>query len=284
VTGDYYDPTCTGYFEIGDAYSSQLEKINLGPISKTNTVSYFSAVVPGLIPNRVYNYRAGVNCASGSTTGDMVSFYSNAPVVLQPKKIVYVAPVGAKTTASVKQNTNSGVAAVANANNQLGLAIESLDPNIAVGGQAAFRLSFKNKGNKDLQNISFKVLLGNSLTLESASVGDAQKGAKEFTVSIPQLGENMGGEIILLTNISKSAKVGDKLTLNTDASYTTTAGVKGVTKTAGLAFVNEEAEIVTANTAKNWQPKTFLEWLITFLVLAAFIAAVRVVVKAFKKV
>ncbi len=295
IKGDENTQQCVSFFNYGTNYN--LVNRTAGQNLYSNyTVNYFSKAIGGLSPNTTYYYKAGVTCANGTKFGNIVSFKTPAIkyVYVAKKKIVYN-----HNYVKPKTEVSSTSTCLCDKSEYLTLLVENMENVATIGKVANYKISFKNISKENLSNIAVRVVLPDEETIFSASSGQYTKGTKTYLLTIPSLGSYEEGSVILTTTVDAKAQVGKQMIVNGYANYTvptivkggqpltgevtayalsTTGTQDGITNNAGM-----NGNITNANsTMPSWLPTSFMEWVISLLVFAIFISALKYVFTAFK--
>jgi hypothetical protein len=289
--------SCSAYFQYGTNYNL-VNSTNPQSLFNSYTTNSFSQAVYGLSSNTTYYYRAVSNCADGIKYGSIMSFRTGSTYV-KPAKPVYVnkpitvvvkSPVICNCDSTTNSNTTNGGATVATT--YMDLVVERLEAGATIGGNANYRITYKNVASTTLQDVAIRVIFPEELTIVSSDRGDYTVGKNTLTLSIPQLISLEEGRISVNTKVSDKGVSGNQVVVNAYANYTVPSIVRN-----GAMFKDEVTayvlSVLTTGGVTNGGTTTsgnttlfggnFFEWLIMLVLVLGFILAMVYLFTASKR-
>lgn len=262
-----YSGTSSAWFEWGTTGS-------LGTRTNTQSVTgtgsnYYSDLVSGLTPGRVYYYRAVVQNPNGIAYGDIVRFQTQTPVTPQPPRVI---------TQVVRQPVREVVVAQS-APSLLELRVENVYDRMCVNGDMEYTVSYRNISGQTLQNAILRVIHPKELTFINASRGDYEVVDRALTIPLGELSAGESGSIVVRTRVNNEAVRGNVAVLTAQVVYTNPATKAQEDAIAySLITVSEDCPNLLGASAFGigaFFPNTLLGWLILILIILALIVLGR---------
>ncbi|MBP6858083.1 MAG: DUF11 domain-containing protein [Candidatus Pacebacteria bacterium] len=233
----------------------------------TNTSTYISDTVSGLIPNTTYYYRTVVQNQNGTAYGDIVKFQtqkntvvSNPPTVIT--KVITRDVVVAKSTASL-----------------LELRVENVYDRMCINGEMDYTVSYKNISSQTLQNSVLRVTLPKELTLINSSRGDYEVVDRTITIALGDIPAGGSGTVQVRAKVNTTAVIGNLAVTTATVVYTNTI-TRAQEDAIAYSLVNisndcPNVNVLGASAFGLFLPSTLLGWLILILVILALIVIGR---------
>jgi hypothetical protein len=289
--------SCSAYFQYGTNYNL-VNTTNPQSLYNNYAVNNFSQALYGLSLNTTYYYRAVTNCGGYVQYGNVMSFhtagYTVKPVyVKKPVTTVVKSPVICSCNNVSAGDTNSSNGGVVANDIYMDLVVERLEAGAPVGGQATYRVTYKNVASTTLTDVALRVILPSELSMVSADKGSFTAGGSSLTFGVSQLAPLEEGRVTIVTRVADSATLNNQISVNAYANYSVPTIVKN-----GAVFKDEVTAYVlsvvtngttgnngnvTTTSADSIFGQNTLEWIILLALILGFIAAMMYLFSASKR-
>lgn len=261
----------TSWFQWGT--NSSLNFRTNAQAVNSNSSTYYSEPISGLVPGGVYYYRAVVQNQNGIAYGDIVRFQTqkttvvvNPPTKVITKVITQKDVVVAKSTASL-----------------LELRVENVYDRMCVGGEMDYTVSYKNISSQTLQNAVLRITHPKELTFINSSRGDYEVVDRTVTIALGDIPAGGAGTVQVRARVNTNAVIGNLAVTTATVVYTNTItrAQEDAIAYSLITVSNDCPSNLGANAfgIASFFPTTLLGWLILILVILALIVLGRQIYK-----
>jgi hypothetical protein len=262
----------TSYFEWGTSGSFG-NRTNAQSVT-SNTSTYISDSISGLVPGGVYYYRTVVQNQNGTAYGETVRFQT------QRNGVVVVNPTPAPRVLT-RVVTQKDVVVAQSAPSLLELRVENVYDKMCIGGEMDYTVSYRNISGQTLQNAVLRIAHPKELTFINSSRGDYEVVDRTVTISLGDIPAGGAGTVQVRARVNTSAVIGNLAVTTATVVYTNT-NTRAQEDAIAYSLVTVSNDCPTANNLGanafgigSFFPSTLLGWLLLILVILALIVLGR---------
>jgi|GEM_PF-4729593 len=226
-----------------------------------------SATVTGLLPGRVYYYRAVAENAFGQGTGSVLSFItSEVAGVATPPPTTIVRPTTTIVTRGV--STSSLVK----------LSIDGGAELITLGEKRYYHVEWENISNQTLEDVVLRVILPGTMIFEGTNKGEFSPADNSLNLDLGNLRSGDGDDLFLAASVRPGTKDGEVIVVVANLVYTETSGVQGdATAYASHRVGVGDGSVLGASAlfGAGFLPDSFFGWLILIILILILVALLR---------
>ncbi len=261
----------TAWFEWGTS-GSLGSRTNAQSVN-TNSSTYYSSPISGLVSGGVYFYRAVVQNQNGTVYGDIVRFQTTQVSVVTPPRVI-TQIVRVPTTSVVTANSAPSL---------LELRVENVYDRMCIGGDMDYTVTYRNISGQTLQNAVLRITHPKELTFINSSRGNYEVVDRTVTISLGDIPAGAQGNVQVRARVNSEAIMGNLAVTTATVVYTNTITRAQEDAIAySLITVSNDCPNVLGASAfgiGSFFPTTLVGWLLLILVILALIVITRQIYK-----
>ncbi len=257
----------TAWFEWGTS-GSLGSRTNAQSVN-TNSSTYYSSPISGLVSGGAYYYRAVVQNQNGTAYGDVVRFQTTQISVVTPPRVI-TQIVRVPTTSVVTANSAPSL---------LELRVENVYDRMCIGGDMDYTVTYRNISGQTLQNAVLRITHPKELTFINSSRGNYEVVDRTVTISLGDIPAGAQGTVQVRARVNSEAIMGNLAVTTATVVYTNTITRAQEDAIAySLITVSNDCPNVLGASAfgiGSFFPTTLVGWLLLILIILALIVITR---------
>ncbi|OGI92489.1 hypothetical protein A2933_01115 [Candidatus Nomurabacteria bacterium RIFCSPLOWO2_01_FULL_46_18] len=253
--------SATAWFEWGTTPS--LGFITLRDSVGTAPSVIHSATITGLLPGRIYYYRASAENTSGRSNGSILSFITN-----EVPGVVAIPPAAPRTTTIVRGVSTSPLVM---------LTIDGGAELITVGERRYYQVTWENVSSQTLEKVVLRVLLPQTMVFEGANRGEFSGADNSLNLDIGTLRPGEGDDLFMVASAGRNIQDGELIVIVANLIYTDPSGLQGDALAYATHRMANAGSVLGASAlfGGDFLPNTFFGWLVLLILLLILIALIR---------